>query len=183
MRLLRRRAEAVPADEREVAAHREVAEEPETLERRDLVEHRWSPGNVVTALAGAALATLGIVALVRTGVDSTWYTPVVQVGGIDHTPLLAAIEVGVGALLVILGLSGSRALTAFVCLAVAVAAAVAAIDPAQVQPELAIERSWAITLAASAATLAVISMLPWPSTVERRAAAGVRGRGYTVHQH
>jgi hypothetical protein len=153
--------------------------------RQEVVQYHWSPANVLVVLAGVALAALGVVALIRTEINETWYTPVETVAGINHTPLLAAIEVGVGALLVILGLLGIRMLTAFVCLVGAVAAAVAAMDPARFETELAIERWWAIALAAGGAALAVLLMLPRPMvTVDR--APGVRRRrgfGRVARQH
>jgi hypothetical protein len=137
-------------------------------QEQEVVQYRWSPANVLVVLAGVALAALGVVALIRTEINETWYTPVVAVARINHTPLLAAIEVGVGALLVILGLLGIRMLTAFACLAGAVAAAVAAMDPARFETELAIERWWAIALAAGGAALAILLMLPRPMvTVDR----------------
>jgi hypothetical protein len=154
--------------------------------RQEVVQYKWSPANVLVVLAGVALAALGIVALIRTEVNETWYTPVETVARINHTPLLAAIEVGVGALLVILGLLGVRMLTAFVCLAGAVAAAVAAMDPARFEAELAIERWWAIALAAGGAALAVLLMLPRPMVTVDRTPRGLRRRRYgrrVVHQH
>jgi hypothetical protein len=163
-----------------------VDETPERYERREVVEHRWHPANALVVLAGAALAAIGIVALARTEIDESWYEPVTSVLGANHTPLLAAIEVGVGALLIILGLAGARAMTAFVCLIAAVAAAVAAIDPGLVDTELAIERSWAVILAAAAGGLAVLLMLPWPTTTsERRASTVGRRRRVSrpVEQH
>jgi hypothetical protein len=152
---------------------------------QEAVQYKWSPANVLVVLAGVALAALGILALIRTEIDETWYTPVETVARIDHTPLLAAIEVGVGALLVILGLLGVRMLTAFVCLAGAVAAAVAAMDPARFEAELAIERWWAIALAAGGAALAVLLMLPRPMVTVDRTPRGRRrrGDGRVVRQH
>lgn len=147
---------------------REVVEEPPRRERVDVVERRWSIGTVLVALAGAALAVLGIVALTRTEINETWYRPIEQVADIDHTPLLAAVEVGVGALLVLLGLAGARFMSALVCLATAVAAGVVAVDPGEFQRELAIERWWAITLAAAAAVLTLVALMPSSRGVERR---------------
>ncbi len=165
---------------------RDEAIEREAYPREEVVQYRWSPANVLVVLAGAALAALGILALIRTEINETWYTPVETVARIDHTPLLAAIEVGVGALLVILGLLGVRLLTAFVCLAGAVAAAVAAMDPGRFETELAIERWWAIALAAGGAALAVLLMLPRPMVTVDRTPRVRRRRGYgrrVVQQH
>jgi hypothetical protein len=165
----------------------DTIDERRAYPRQEMVQYKWSPANVLVVLAGVALAALGIVALIRTEINETWYTPVETVARINHTPLLGAIEVGVGALLVILGLLGVRTLTAFVCLAGAVAAAVAAMDPTRFETELAIERWWAIALAAGGAALAVLLMLPRPMVTVDRAPRGLRRRrGYgrrVVHQH
>jgi hypothetical protein len=164
----------------------DTMDERRAYPRQEVVQYKWSPANVLVVLAGVALAALGIVALIRTEVNETWYTPVETVARINHTPLLAAIEVGVGALLVILGLLGIRLLTAFVCLAGAVAAAVAAMDPARFETELAIERWWAIALAAGGAALAILLMLPRPMVTVDRTPRGLRRRRYdrrVVQQH
>jgi len=110
---------------------------------------------------------VGVVAAARTGIDDTWYRPVEAVAGLRHTQLLGGLEVGVGVLLVIAGLAGARGLAALVCITGAMAAGVAAIEPALVADELALQRWWAIALAASGAGLAVVSMVPWPHFVER----------------
>jgi hypothetical protein len=152
---------------RDEELRREVPGGPPTLERWDLVESRWSLGNVLVLLAGAALAVLGMVAAARTGINETWYGPVERVAGLRHTPLLAAVEVGVSVLLVIAGLAGRQGLAALVCIAGAIAAGVAAIEAERVAEELALQRWWAITLAAVGAALAVVSMVPWPHFIER----------------
>jgi hypothetical protein len=158
----------------------DTIDERRAYPRQEMVQYKWSPANVLVVLAGVALAALGTVALIRTEINETWYTPVETVARINHTPLLGAIEVGVGALLV-------RMLTAFVCLAGAAAAAVAAIDPTRFETELAIERWWAIALAAGGAALAILLMLPRPMVTVDRAPRGLRRRrGYgrrAVHQH
>ena len=115
MRLLPRKRE-LPDDRDERVRDDDVRDEAidERQEERqeyahpEVVQYHWSPANVLVVLAGAALAALGIVALIRTQINETWYTPVETVARINHTPLLAAIEVGAGALLMILGLLGIR---------------------------------------------------------------------------
>jgi hypothetical protein len=156
--------------------------ESPTLERWDLVESRWNLGSVLVLLAGAALAVVGLVAAARTGINQTWYRPVEEVAGIRHTPLLAAIEAGVGILLVIAALAGAHGLAAFVCIGGAMAAGIAALEPRLVAEELALQRWWAIALAVAGAGLAVLSMLPWPHFIEHHytpqvSAASSAGRG------
>ncbi|MGH9287033.1 MAG: hypothetical protein ACRD0V_01845, partial [Acidimicrobiales bacterium] len=87
---------------------RQVLGGPPTLERWDLVESPWSLGSVLVLLAGGALAVLGMVAAARAGINDTWYRPVEPVAGVGDTALLAAVEAGVGVLLVIAGLAGAR---------------------------------------------------------------------------
>jgi hypothetical protein len=63
---------------------------------------------------------------------------------------------------------------------------VAAMDPARFETELAIERWWAIALAAGGAALAVLLMLPRPMVTVDRTPRGLRRRRYdrrVVHQH
>src|SRR5918996_1359422 len=76
--------------------------------------------------------------------------------------------------MVVLGLAGASRLAAFWCLAAAVGAAVGAIDPDLYGRTLAMERWWAITLAAAGGTLAVLAMLPPTRVVTRREPAIVR---------
>ncbi|HEY6697516.1 MAG TPA: hypothetical protein VIZ67_04775 [Acidimicrobiales bacterium] len=147
---------------------REVFEEPPSLERWDRVQSRWNLGSVLVLLPGAALVVLGAAALARTEIDRTWFSPVEEVAGIRHTPLLAVIEAGVGLLLVIAGLAGAPGMAAFVCISAAMAAGVAALEPGLVSEQLAAERWWLIVLAVAGGGLAVLSMVPWPHFVERR---------------
>lgn len=137
----------------------EPAEGHELVETETHKPARWGLPAMLTAAAGVALAVLGVVALVRTGIDSTWYTPVVEVAGFDHTPLLGALEVGVGALLVLAALAGARMLAALVALAAGVAAAVVAIEPETVERELAMDRSWAVLLAVAGIALGLLILV------------------------
>jgi hypothetical protein len=129
------------------------------LQRRESVETkewRWDFGSVLATAAGVVLVVIGALALVRTGVDSSWYSPVEQVAGIDHTPLLGAIELGVGVLLVLAGLAGARMVAALIAVAGGTLAAVVAFEPDIVDSELALERGWATTLAVAGLALALI---------------------------
>lgn len=135
---------------------------------------RWSSpslGPLVAIASGVALAIIGSVALMRAGVDETWFQPRVQVLDADHTALLGVLEIGAGVALIVSGATGSRVLVAILGLALAVGAAALAVEPAELQRELAIERWWAWVLAAAAAVL-VLSALS-PPVVRRRAVVDV----------
>ena len=168
--LLRRRArtdETTPgADERVGGARRTdtidptepvVAARPRV--RREYVHRPFHIGNVLTIAGGAVLAVIGVVALLRGDLNSTWDQPVTTVLRIDHTPLLAALEVGAGAVLILLGLTGVRALALLGDVALAVAAAVAAIQPDRLATQYALETWWAWTVAGVATALALILVL------------------------
>jgi hypothetical protein len=133
-------------DERRDETHEEV------VERRK----RWDTFGFLTAAYGAALAVMGTVALVRTGVDETWYEPVAEVAGVRQSPLMGAIELGFGVVLVLALLVGLRMFAALVALVGGVVATAVAIEPSQVNPELAIQRGWAIALAATSLALGLL---------------------------
>jgi hypothetical protein len=154
-------------DDRTVARRRgmfnRTRDEDVVTERRVYRErpHRgYHIGNVLTIAGGAALAIIGIVALIRTGVNSTWDQPVTHVLRIDYSPLVAAIQVGAGVLLVLLGLSG-RIAALFGCVALAVASVVAAIQPGRLETQYALETWWAWAVFAGAAFVALVLLLPF----------------------
>jgi lysylphosphatidylglycerol synthetase-like protein (DUF2156 family) len=162
---------------RSVARDRDVGDEQATRPARgrdqtettvETVKQRWDIGSLLAVASGVALIVIGAVALVRTGVDSSWYRPVEQVAGIDHTALLGAIEVGVGALLVLAGLAGARTFAALVALVAGVGAALVAIEPSLVDRELALERGWAVALAVGGILLALLLVMAKGRNVERR---------------
>jgi hypothetical protein len=132
----------------------------EVVERRK----RWDTFGFLTAAYGAALAAMGTVALVRTGIDESWYEPVVEVAGVRQSPLMGAIELGAGVALVAALLLGLRMVAALLALAGGVVATAVAIEPNQVNPELAIQRGWAVALAAVSLALGLLLI----ATRERR---------------
>lgn len=129
------------------SADRGAAVGDEVVETERSAPVRWDLPALLAAATGVALIVVGVLALVRAGVDGTWYRPIVEVAGIRHTPLLGAIEIGVGVLLVLAAMAGARVLAALVALAAGVAALVVAIEPVAVDRELAIETGWAVALA------------------------------------
>jgi hypothetical protein len=122
------------------------------------VEPAWALAPILATVAGGALAVIGIVAVIRTGLDDSWFRPQVEVLNADHTALLGAIEIGAGALLLLLGLAGSRVLVAMAGIAGALVATAAAVEPEELQRELAIESWWAWTLAAAGVVLTLLAL-------------------------
>ncbi len=136
----------------------------EVVERRK----RWDTAGFLTAAYGAALAVMGTVALVRTGVDGSWYEPVTEVAGVRQSPLMGAIELGAGVVLVLALLVGLRMFAALAAIAGGVVATVVAIEPSRVNPELAIQRGWAIALAAASLALGLMLIATRDRRRERR---------------
>jgi hypothetical protein len=128
--------------------------------RRERAHRPYHFGSVLAIAGGAALAVIGIVALLRGDLNESWDEPVTTVLRIDHTPLLAAIEVAAGALLVLFGLIRWRFMALFGAVALAVAAAVAAIQPGRLATQYALETWWAWTVAGAAAFIALVMLLP-----------------------
>ncbi|HEY8545038.1 MAG TPA: hypothetical protein VIL36_08320 [Acidimicrobiales bacterium] len=131
-----------------------------TTREREVVVDQWSVADAVVAIIGAGLALVGALALVRTGIDRTWFRPVETVADADHTQLLGALELGAGVLLMLTAAARSRALPALTGLAIAVAGALAAIENEEVRRELAIEESWAWMLAGIGLVVTIVSLVP-----------------------
>lgn len=158
-------------ERREPVATERARPADEATDREEVVEtstSRWDLGSVLATAAGVALIVIGVLALVRTGINSTWYDPVENVAGLSHTPLLGAIEVGVGALLVLAGLAGARMLAAFIALVAGGAALIVAIEPSLADRELAIDRGWATALAIGGLALALVLIMSRERHHERR---------------
>jgi peptidoglycan/LPS O-acetylase OafA/YrhL len=138
---------------------RTVVERPPRM-RRERVHRPFHIGNILAIIGGAALAVIGIVALVRGDLNDTWDEPVTTVLRIDHTPLLAAIEVGAGAILVLFAVTAQRFLALLASVGLAVAAVVVAIEPGRLATQYALEEWWAWTVAGGAAIVALACLLP-----------------------
>jgi uncharacterized membrane protein HdeD (DUF308 family) len=93
-----------------------VPQDQVVVEDRTVASHPWSPAQIVAVVVGIAYVVLGIAALARTGFPVNHLTnPAYNVLGFRHTPLLGAIEIVFGALLIVSGVvaGGARSLMAF----------------------------------------------------------------------
>lgn len=139
-----------------------AAEQTTTISRRQ----RFNTAGVVCAIAGAAILIMGLVSLARADLDGSFNDPVFQVAGWDHTQSLAFIEVILGLMLLVAGmtssLSGMRVLGAITV----IGAFVALIEPNILGGNLEIEGSYSVVLLLlGAATLIAAALLP---TIERQ---------------
>lgn len=58
------------------------------------------PGQILGGLAGVALTLVGVLAVVRSGIDSSLNAPVVDVFGLQQSALVGAVEILAGLLMV-----------------------------------------------------------------------------------
>ncbi|HEU4841987.1 MAG TPA: hypothetical protein VFT09_11105 [Ilumatobacteraceae bacterium] len=160
------RAVAGPVVATPVAAtvvEREVVT-PHVATRRVVSHRRVDPAAVLMVVGGIALTVVGAVAVARAGLDGPLDEPVVDVAGVSHTALLGLIEVGIGLLTILAGVSRDRGTMLFASITFGVAALVAAIEPGVGGGALAIERSWAVVLVVAFAVMALAAALA-PSMV------------------
>jgi len=74
-----------------------------------------TPAQVVSVIGGLVLIAFGIFAVARTGLSGPLSTPQAQVLGLQHTAAIGLIEIAVGAVLVLCGLSPAlRGLSALI---------------------------------------------------------------------
>jgi hypothetical protein len=121
-----------------VAAPVAVAE-TDNVARRDVVVDEGTnrvPSAFLAALAGAALVVVGLVVLARAGIDDTWRDPVVRIAGMNHTPLMGAIDVGAGVILLLSAMTGAT-FRFVVGVLLAIAGAVLWIEPNSLRDDLA----------------------------------------------
>jgi hypothetical protein len=131
-----------------------------TTRESEVVVEQWSIADAIVAVIGAGFAVVGALVLIRTGVDRSWFRPVEEVADMQHTPLLGALELGGGVLLMLAAASRSRALPAICGLGIAIAGALAAIENDEVVRELAIEKRWAWFLAGVGLLVTIVSLVP-----------------------
>lgn len=132
-------------------------------------ERTWAfaPGQLVSLVAGGALVAVGVVALVRAGTGRPLDTPVVQVLGWNHTAWLGLGEIGLGALLMLVGTGPwGRWLSVLLGASTVVAGVIVLAEPAGLPDELALEQDFGWPLVVLGAIVAVAAMaLPvWRSS-------------------
>ena len=70
--------------------------DPRPRRRMVIRERTWTfaPGSSISLVVGIGAIALGLVAMVRAGIDDSFATPVVEVLGFTHTAWLGLAEVG-----------------------------------------------------------------------------------------
>jgi len=131
-----------------------------------------APGQIISLVVGAAFIVVGVIALVRAGLDGTLDDPVVEVMGYTHTAWLGIAEVAVGVILLLAGSTAAgRSLSVVMGALVAIAGALVLAIPEDLPEELGLEKSFGWPLLISGIVVAVAAMVvpAWRShTVDSR---------------
>src|SRR4051812_42167250 len=83
-------------------------------ERAVVSDRVFDPARIVALVAGLGFVLLGALVLIDTGISGFPSTPVTEVAGFTQTPLLGAINIGVGLLLLAAAADRDRSLSVFV---------------------------------------------------------------------
>jgi len=109
---------------------------------------RFAPDAVIAALVGLVVMIVGLLAIVRGGFDGPMEDPVVEVLGFTHTTTLGLIEVVLGGLLLICGVSAWRSGALFFGSIMAIAGFIGAVQTESFVTSLALESglAWLIMI-------------------------------------
>lgn len=125
-----------------------------------------SPDTIITAIVGLALLVIGLIVVIRAGVDSPLSDPVIQVAGFAHTAVLGMIEVAFGLCLLASAAGRSRGGETFFGGLLAVAGFIGAVQAKSFSDDLALESSFA-WLVFIAGAVVVIGALVLPRVARR----------------
>lgn len=133
---------------------------------RTVRERTWifTPSQVVSFIAGVGLVALGLVAMIRAGVDGDLAEPTVRVLTYTHTAWLGLIEIGLGTLLVLAGMGArGRFVSIVIGAALVIAGVVVRAEEGQMPAELGIEPSfgWAVIALGAVVALAAMALPVW----------------------
>jgi hypothetical protein len=124
----------------------------------------FAPGQLVSLAAGILAIVVGLIAVIRCGLDGSLGTPVESVLGYDHTAWTGFIEIGAGVLLVVAGLGAAgRPLSVLVGLAAVVAGVLILAETDAMPDELGLEREfgWPVAVLGGVVVLASLLIPVW----------------------
>jgi hypothetical protein len=128
-------------------------------EVRTTYGRRFTPDTFVAGLVGLAALIIGLIVVVRAGLDAPMSSPVVEVLGFTHTATLGLVEIGVGLFLLIAASARSRGAELFGGLAMVVGGVVGVAQYRSFTDTLALERGWAWIVLIAGAVVALAALL------------------------
>ena len=151
--------------------HHEVVERTDATSRTRERSWTFAPGQIVSLLVGVAFIAVGVLALIRTGIDGSLETPVEEVLGYSHTAWLGLAEIGLGLVLVLAGTGAwGRPLSVVLGAAMIVAGVLVLAEPSEMPEELGLEEGfgWPLVLAGALVALAALVLPVWRSHQVKR---------------
>jgi hypothetical protein len=129
-------------------------------------ERTWTfaPGQLISFAVGVAAIAIGVVALVRAGIDDNLARPTVEVLELSHTAWLGLAEVALGVLLVLAGTGAwGRFLSVPIGALMVIAGVLVLAEPSQVPDRLGVEQDygWALVLFGGLVALASMALPVW----------------------
>jgi hypothetical protein len=124
----------------------------------------FAPGQIVSLVGGLVLVIVGLIALLRAGIDGSLDDPVVSVMGWDHSAWLGVVEVGVGVLLMVAGSGAAgRPLSILIGVLMVVAGVLILAEERARPEELGIEREfgWPVAIFGGVVALAALVIPTW----------------------
>lgn len=129
-------------------------------------ERTWTfaPGQLVSFVAGLGVIVVGVIALLRAGIDGSLARPTVDVLGYSHTAWLGLAEVALGLLLVVAGTGAwGRPLSVLLGAAGVVAGVIVLAETDQLPDELGLEKDfgWPLIVLGAVVALAAMALPVW----------------------
>jgi hypothetical protein len=129
-------------------------------------ERTWTfaPGQLISFAVGVGFIALGVVAMIRAGIDDSFARPTVEVLQLSHTAWLGLAEVGLGVLLVIAGTGAwGRFLSVPIGALMVIAGVLVLAEPSQMPDRLGVERDygWLLVLFGALVALASMALPVW----------------------
>jgi hypothetical protein len=129
-------------------------------------ERTWTfaPGQLISLAVGVGFIALGLVAMIRAGIDGNFDEPTVEVLRLSHTAWLGLGEVALGVLLVIAGTGAwGRFLSVPIGALMVIAGVLVLAEPTEIPERLGMERDygWVLVLFGALVTLAAMVLPVW----------------------
>ncbi len=144
--------------------HRDDALDPSYSTRTRERAWTFAPGQMVSLIIGVGVIAVGVVALVRAGIDGSLSEPVVEVAGYTHTAWLGIAEIAVGLILVMAGLGArGRAASVLIGTLAVIAGVLVLAEPGEMPAELGLEEAygWPLIILGAIAAFAAMVFPVW----------------------
>jgi hypothetical protein len=148
-------------------------------------ERAWTfaPGQLISLGVGIGAVAMGLVAMLRAGIDNSFARPVVEVLGFSHTAWLGLAEVGLGLLLILAGTGAwGRPLSVLLGAGMIIAGVLVRTVPEEMPEELGLEQDfgWLLILFGALVALASLILPVWRSHRVTRNGVAVEPEGTVV---